>query len=162
MRKNLHFSILFFVCILFSVQITLAQDERNPGLKTVPPGQAGTEKSSSKLSQELRNLYNSYLPSPQRVDAKAKPDVLNEGLNDLIQVIDNMVLVDITIMEANDTKAKAELEKIGLKVNAMFGRVISGMMPIEDLPKLESATKVRFVHPAYKPMHQGKPVSTSM
>ncbi len=108
MRKNLHCFICFFACILFSVQITLAQND-GPILKKVPPGQTGIEKSSSKLSPDLRYLYNSYLPSTQRADAKAKPDVPNEGLNDLLQIIDNMVLVDITIVEANDTQTKTEL-----------------------------------------------------
>lgn len=160
MRKNLHQIILVVAALLFSIQITLAQND-GPVLKGVLSGKDNKEvknKESSKLSPDLRNLYNMNLQKTGRTQAKVIPGLPATGLDDVIQMIGDMVVVDITILEADDPKAIAELESLGVKVSAVFGRVVSGMMLIESLPKLESAATIRFVQPAYKPMHQGKPI----
>ena len=52
--------------------------------------------------------------------------------------------------------AKASLQQLGLKITGVYGRVISGIMPINALPKLKSISTIQFARPAYKPMRQSK------
>ncbi len=77
----------------------------------------------------------------------------NNTLQNYMQVKGDKVLVDFTARKNIET-AKAELVKMGVTITATFGRVISGFVPINNLPKLEVAASIRFVKPAYKPMHQ--------
>ena len=77
-----------------------------------------------------------------------------------MQIRGSMVVVDVTI-KSNANVALAELEKMGFKVSSVFGRVISGMMPINAIPQLENASNVRFVKPAYAPMHQSAYMQSS-
>lgn len=151
---------IFYACvlILFSVKATLAQVEGNPKLGAANSQHPEMEKSSIKLSADLKELYDNASQA-QKSQSQTKPVLPNDGLGKYLQIRGDMVLVDITV-KGNTNTARIELEKIGFKVTAVFGRVISGRMPINALQRLESATNVKFARPAYKPMHQSKPIST--
>lgn len=141
-----------YVLTLVLVEPASAQIKGNPELKAPAPQQS-TGKSSSKLSQDLKKLYEGSTPGVTRADSKAKPVPSNDALNKYMQIKGDKVLVDITV-KGNTSTARADLEKMGLQVTGVFGRVISGMMPIKALPQLESAGSVKFVRPAYKPLRQ--------
>ena len=72
-----------------------------------------------------------------------------------------MVVNTFTVKDDVNT-AKTELQSLGLQVTGVYGRVISGIIPIRSLPQLDSAASIRWARPSYKPMHLSKPSSMVM
>jgi Subtilase family/Secretion system C-terminal sorting domain len=160
MKKTLP-GILVSVCILllFSVSATYAQVKGNPVFGGVA-SQADLQKSPTKLSPDLKKLYDSYAaPKTKAIEStKPAPAGTAGNFNRFMQIRGDRVVVDITVKD--DLKsAKAELQKMGVTITASYGRVISGTIPIAVLPQLEAAESIRFVRPAYKPFHQQRPVN---
>lgn len=156
MQKKLLF-VIFTCAYLLPTIFSSAQVIGNPELKAARPPLIDPNKSQSRLSDDLKRLYETNV-GDKRLRSAEKPLPLNEGMEKLMQVKGNRVVVDITA--TGDVKAtRAELERMGVKINAVFGRVISASIPIDLLPQLESATQVRYVRPAYKAVHASKPVS---
>ncbi|MES1219991.1 MAG: S8 family serine peptidase, partial [Bacteroidota bacterium] len=79
--------------------------------------------------------------------------VPNNALDKYLQVKGNQVVVDISV-KGNITVAKTSLEKLGLNITGIYGRIISGLIPVNALPQLEALGSIQFVRAAYKPMHQ--------
>lgn len=106
------------------------------------------QKAVSKLSPDLKELHEKM-----KANAQYRAGGGSNTLQNYMQVKGDKVLVDFTARKNIET-AKAELVKMGVIITATYGRVISGFVPINNLPKLEGAASIRFVKPAYKPMHQ--------
>jgi hypothetical protein len=141
--------------LLTSFQIN-AQVEGNPRLNALPVPQGPMNKSSSKLSEPLTKLYESYAPaSSLRADAKSKPSLEDIPMMKYMQIKGDRVLVDITVKEFNN-KTRVQLENMGLQINAVYGRVVSGTVPIASLPLFESAGIIKFIKASYKFKHQPK------
>lgn len=152
MKKKLFYAFCGFLLMSFSAKVTQGQTPNPPQLKALSSQQPEILKSSSNVSNDLKVLYQKHLA--ERNKAQAKPIVpVTSGLQKFIQVRGNDVLLDITV-RGDNAKARVELEKIGFKVKAVFGRVISGSLAIEALLQLETLPNVKFARPAYKPMHR--------
>ncbi len=152
MRENLRCAICACLSIFFAVQMVNAQIKGNPQLKSIPT-QNIAPKISSKLSPDLKKLYDKkYGPGALRAESTAKP-LPNNVMDNLMQIQGDKVVIDVTAREDINT-AKSELQKMGLQVTGVFGRVISGLMPISTLSQLEASTSIKFARPAYKPMLQ--------
>jgi hypothetical protein len=163
MKKNLLFtaigSCLFVLCCINSLQ---AQVKGNPVFSSTTLQQPAA-KTSSKLSPDLKKLYDNYGPNAKKVEstlAKPVPSSPNGGTNKYMQIKGDRVVIDVTA-KGDVNATKTELQKMGLEVKAVYGRVISGIIPISALPQIEAATTVKFARAAYKPMHQSKPVSAT-
>jgi subtilisin family serine protease len=158
------------VCMFVLFFASIANAQKKPQTKLPPQQQApavlqqtGLSKTSSKLSPELKNLYENYGPNAKKTESAktnlaVKPVPSSNALNKYMQVKGDRVVVDITVKQDMAT-AKTALQKMGVQITAVFGRLISGTIPIASLPQLESSTSVQFAKPAYKPMHKSKPVS---
>jgi len=131
-----------------------AQKKGDPVLQSAPQ-QPVIQKSNSVLSPALQKLYDNTNPVRKTQPSAEKSIVINDGLEKYLQIKGNGVVVDITVKE-NMAATKASLQQLGLKITGVYGRVISGIMPISDLPALTGITSIQFVRPAYKPMHQSK------
>lgn len=107
-------------------------------------------KSSSNLSPELKNLEESRQLQQNR--SQSKPSLPVGALQNLMQIKDGKVLVNFTANNVN--KAKADLQKAGVIITGIYGRVISGYIPVSALPLIESSPSIRYAKPSYKPMHQ--------
>lgn len=141
--------------LLTSLKIN-AQVEGNPRLNALPVPQDPMNKSSSKLSEPLTKLYESYAPaSSLRADAKSKPSMEDIPMMKYMQIKGDRVLVDITVKEYNN-KTRLQLENMGLKINAVYGRVVSGTVPITSLPSFESAGIIKFMKASYRFRHQSR------
>ncbi len=46
--------------------------------------------------------------------------------------------------------AKAALQKLGLQITGVYGRVISGLIPINALPQLGNIKAIQYARPALK------------
>jgi hypothetical protein len=161
MKKTLP-GILVSVCILvlFSAGATYAQVKGDPVFGGVAPTQSDLQKSGTKLSPDLKKLYDNYATpkTKQAESTKKSGPVGTSDLNKFMQIRGDRVVVDITVKE-DIQSAKAELQKIGMTITASYGRVISGTISISALPQLEAAESIRFARPAYKPLHQRRPVN---
>ncbi|RYZ54633.1 MAG: T9SS type A sorting domain-containing protein, partial [Sphingobacteriales bacterium] len=76
------------------------------------------------------------------------------SFDSLLQRQGDRVVVDVTVT-GNMENAKQQLLKAGAVITGSFGRVVSASVPVTSLDKLEQATQLRFVRPAYRPHHQG-------
>ena len=111
MRENLRCTICACLSIFFAVQMVNAQIKGNPQLKSIPT-QTIAPKISSKLSPDLKKLYDKkYGPEALRAESTAKP-LPNNIMDNLMQVQGDKVVVDITAKE-NVNAAKSELQKMG-------------------------------------------------
>ena len=153
MRRTLHCIVCFCITVLFCVHLH-AQKKGDPVLQAAPQ-QPIIQKSNSVLSPALQKLYDNTSPARKTQPSAEKNIVINDGLDKYLQIKGNGVVIDITVKE-NMAATKASLQQLGLKVTGVYGRVISGIMPINDLPKLTGISTIQFARPAYKPMHQSK------
>ena len=144
-----------FVPFLLLAYSGYAQVKSNPLMK----GKAGDPqmkgklqqleviKTSSKLSPALAKLSEKF--AVRNLQQGAAPDALQK----FMQIKGDKVLVDFTAND-NVNAARAELQKMGVVITAVYGRVLSGYVPISTLPQLEAAHTIRFAKPSYKPLHQ--------
>ena len=150
------------VCLLLCSVLPLhAQVKGDPPISAAQIDTGGLQKTSSKLSPELKKLSDNYGARAKVAQSTKKPGSGDDGLDKYIQIRGDKVVVDITAT-GDVATAKAELKKLGFQVMASYGRVISGLMPISALTQLEAVTSIRFAKPAYKPLHQSRPVSGLM
>ena len=67
----------------------------------------------------------------------------------------NGVVVDITV-RTDIPSARAELQKMGMQVTGVYGRMISGIIPVSNLSQLENMGSIQYARPAFKPFHPDK------
>ncbi len=140
----------FVICLLF-IYSGYAQIKGNPQMKgKLQP--LNLSKSSSNLSPDLKSLNQSQQLTQQN-RALSKPLPPASALQNFMQIKNGQVLVDFTAKE-NVNAAKADLQKAGVTITGVYGRVISGYIPVTALPQIESATSIQYAKPSYKPMHQ--------
>ena len=157
MKKNLlSIAMGSWAFVLLSVNTVHAQVKGNPSFSGTVKQQSGTPKTSTTLSPELKKLSDQRGPNAKIAESVGKPGVSTDALSKYMQVKGDRVVIDVTIKE-NLSSARAELQAMGFKETAVFGRVISGTISVSALSKLESSTTIRYAKPAYKPLHVSKP-----
>ena len=142
MRGILLSTVCAGVAVLFSVQL-LAQIKGDPVLKAAPQ-QPAVQKTSSRLSPALQKLYDNTTAARKAEASGEKPVVSYDALDKYLQVKGDKVVVDITVKE-NMAGAKTALQQLGLKITGVYGRVISGIIPINALPQLAQVGTVQAV-----------------
>ncbi|MEP7279221.1 MAG: S8 family serine peptidase [Bacteroidota bacterium] len=154
MRKSLLLTIFLCTCMVVSVNIQ-AQVKGNPVFSAKPP-QLKLQKPGSRLSPELQKLYDRTAGARKAQPSGEKIFIPNDALDKLLQLQGDRVVVDITI-KGNRAVSLALLQQLGVKVTAMYGRVISGLAPIAALPELATVHTIQFARPAYRPLHLFQP-----
>jgi hypothetical protein len=93
------------------------------------------EKGQSKLTNDLKAV------------------ALNQSITNsaLLQVKEDRILVDVVALNDAETLLP-QLKSLRLEEEAVFGRVISGSMPISVLNQMENLTELAFARPSYKPI----------
>jgi hypothetical protein len=103
---------------------------------TTRPG----DKPSSKVSPDLLALSEAYREARRR-------GVAFEPGSAVLRIVDDRVVIDATA--AGDTVAlEADLIALGLRHAAAFGRVVSGELPIDAIPGLDTLASLAFARPA--------------
>lgn len=139
--------------LLFFLTVSYAQIKGDPEMMgEVKP--VMDSHSSSKLSPSLKALHEKFTLKLQNKEGEKK-GVADANLEKFMQLKGDNVLIDITA-KSDINLTKKQLQKLGVTITAVYGRVISGYAPIKILPQLENETTIRFVKPAYKPRHQNK------
>ncbi|MEP6748976.1 MAG: S8 family serine peptidase [Bacteroidota bacterium] len=159
MKKNLLVAVCACAGILYSSKIQ-AQIKGDPAFNASPQ-QVKIQKPDSKLSPELQKLYNNTTGARTTPAAGEKIVLPNDALNKYMQIKGDQVVVDITVKDRMAV-TKAALQQMGLHITGVYGRVISGIIPIKILPQLSAVNSIQFARAAYKPMHQSKPTGGLM
>ncbi len=135
--------------MLLSVNAGFSQIKGDPKMQGKMQ-QLNIPKTSSKLSPALISLHEKSVPGFQN---RANPNSIPDAMQNYMQVKGDKVLVDFTAKDDVNV-TKTSLEKMGVRITGVYGRVISGYVPVTLLPQLETVSSLRYVKPAYKPMHQ--------
>jgi hypothetical protein len=72
---------------------------------------------------------------------------------DQLQVQNGYVVIDAASTNADGRQLLSQLQKLGLKQGSVYGRVVSGLFPVDKVDQLERVETLRFAAPAYQPMH---------
>jgi hypothetical protein len=156
MKKTL---LHFFCCFLSCSLMAQAQVPGNPKLQMAGQTILQVDKTPTKLSPELKNLAAvNNGPKFQSLSIQAKPVAPTGGLDKYIQYQRGGVVVDISV-KGNVNAAKADLQKNGFQVTGVYGRVISGVIPLSSLDKLENLASIQYAKPAFKPVRPFKSAS---
>ncbi|WP_020529633.1 T9SS type A sorting domain-containing protein [Flexithrix dorotheae] len=131
-KNNACYLLVIMIFLAFS---TKAQIENIPG------------KSSSKVSSTLLNLQT----SANLRKGITTTDIGGFKALDLSYTIGNDVVIEAVADDGNGSKLLAELKKIGLKRGSAYGRMVSGLFPINKIGELEKVNSMKFARPAYKP-----------
>jgi hypothetical protein len=100
----------------------------------------GAGKPSAKVAPELLALHESYREAQQR-GAGLRSD--NSGL----RVIDDRVVIDATAT-GDALVLQADLVDLGMRNAAVFGRMVSGELPIAAIPTLTTLASLAFARAA--------------
>lgn len=144
-------SLLFLTTV--HAQIVPAVPPAKPSIPLDIDSQKGlkNDSNSPKISQDLMNIYKSY----QARKREGWKDLGGEG--DLgqprIPISDGFVTID-AIASNNAATLKKDMETLGLKNSAMFGRVVSGLFPIAEIPKLSALKSLKFVRASSVATHK--------
>jgi len=69
-----------------------------------------------------------------------------------LQISDGFVVID-AIASKNAGTLKTDLEALGLKKSALSGRVVSGLFPISEIPKLSALKSLKSVRASLAKTH---------
>ena len=153
MQKNL---LIFFCCLLSCTLIAQKQVPGNPKLSTPAATTLQVDKTPTKLSPVLKTLAaKNNVAQIQSFSIQAKPVSMTGGMDKYIQYHNGGVVVDISVT-GNVSAAKADLQKNGFQVTGVYGRVISGIMPLSSIGNLENLASVQYARPAFKPVRPPK------
>jgi hypothetical protein len=122
-----------------TVNASFAQDAKHSGTKfkaTTELRELGASKTATRSATAVRAAKAS---GPEKVD--------------LLQIQDGYVVIDAAAADADGHQLLLQLQKLGLKRGSVYGRVVSGLFPIDKLDQLERVETLRFAAPAYQPMH---------
>jgi subtilisin family serine protease len=109
----------------------------------------------AKLGSELAELnyeYLSYLESIERPKKEFSPS------NKQLRVTDEMVLID-AVASGDVGVLKSDLEQLGMQNVGVFGRVVSGQLPIIAINNLADLDSLQFARPSLFTTHAGVCVS---
>ena len=100
-----------------------------------------------KVAQELRELVNKST-TPSREPLTGKLQKAN-----LVQLKGNYVVIEAVSNNADGRVLLKQLQALGLKKGASFGRMVSGLFPVDQIDQLEQVETLRYAVPSYEPMH---------
>lgn len=103
------------------------------------------QKAVTKVNPSLGTLYLEY----QAWRSSATPDkwVRFRSKNPLIRLSDGYVVIN-AVASADPERLRADLERLGMKNAAVYGRMVSGYLPIMAIQALEALESLKFVRPA--------------
>jgi hypothetical protein len=106
------------------------------------------EKADSKAGHDLLELHGEYQAYLQQADAQARGPSGFRSPNFMAPTSAGYVSIDTAA--AGDPEAlAADLEALGLEGGAVFGRMVSGRLPIPAIPALEALDSLKLARPAY-------------
>jgi hypothetical protein len=128
--------------------IPVVADDRHPAAHIVVTVAGAKDRAHGKAGPDLDALHREYQTYLQRPDARTRGPSGFTSHNPLARIAEGYVVVD-TAAEADPKGLAADLKALGLQGMAVFGRMVSGRLPIPAIPALENLPSLRFARPAY-------------
>lgn len=124
-------------------QLVSGSSLANPGAVRAPRG-------SRKVGPDLLALQAEF----EAHRSAGAPAGTYRNANPAIRVADGFVLVDTAASE-DASALQADLKRIGMVKPEIYGRMVSGRLPIVSIDALESLDSLRLARPAYAMTHAG-------
>lgn len=115
----------------------------NPGATRAPRG-------SRKVAPDLLALQAEF----EAHRSAGAPGGTYRSANPAIRVADGFVLIDTAASE-DAGELQADLKRLGMVTPQVYGRMVSGRLPIVSIDALESLDSLRLARPAYAMTHAG-------
>ncbi len=160
-QKNLA-AAAFAIALSLSHCLVTAQTEgtpENPIRLREPSGVlgvngAGKDPAATRVNPALLAIYDEHQAHRRQTVGQGQRAPAFKSRNPLARIGDGYVVIDA--VAAGDPQAlAADLEQLGLKDTALFGRMVSGRLPIAAIPGLKNLTSLKFARPAYAMTHSG-------
>ena len=152
-------AMLFIAFVIILPISNLYAQSKSPLKSTLPQGLTQVDvakgnnfatnslSAKSKVSPVLLNLYREWKQEEGSWENKAKASGYDKTL---LLSADKIVIEAVAEKDAN--ALKASLEKLGLERGAVFGRMVSGLMPIESIQRFGRLKGLKFVNAGYRPI----------
>jgi subtilisin family serine protease len=111
----------------------------------LPEGLVG-QKASTKAHPSLAALYQEHQVW-QRATAGRPGAAAFRSKDPLMRLSDGYVVID-AVASGDPERLRADLERLGMKHSAVYGRMVSGGLPITAIKGLESLESLKSVRPA--------------
>jgi hypothetical protein len=105
-------------------------------------------RAASKTGPHLLALCGEHQTYLQTPDARARGPSGFTSRNPLAPIAEGYVVID-TAAEGDPEALASDLEALGLEDPAVFGRMVSGRLPLAAIPAFEDLSSLRFARPAY-------------
>ena len=99
----------------------------------------------AKIGPELRALYQAYTVAHEHGQALVIPD-------SMVRVVEDRVIVDAVASDGVDA-LKARLVALGMQGAVSAGRIVSGQLPISQIPVMAALPELRFARAAMSATH---------
>ncbi|MGQ0592946.1 MAG: S8 family peptidase, partial [Gammaproteobacteria bacterium] len=110
---------------------------------------AGTEvRADSKAGPDLAALYGEYQTYLEQAQGQGRGASGFRSANVLARIAAGHVVVDL-VASGDPEALAADLEALGMQDAAVFGRIVSGRLPLGAVPALENLGSLQFARPAY-------------
>ena len=124
-------------------------------LKLTVPKELQGAKGPQKLNGGLTILYDEYQAWEASTAGRAPGAVpAFQPKIKFITVVDDYVVIDAAA-SGDPEQLRADLERLGLKNGAVYGRMVSGQIPITMLKQMDALESLKFARPAYMKLNTG-------
>ena len=106
---------------------------------------------ASKVGFELASLYQEHTSSEVNVFSTA---LSSQSSNSMVEVIGDAVVVDFVATEDADALL-ADLQKLGLKQGSVYGRYVSGILPIAAIGSAADLKSLKFARASIATINVG-------
>ncbi len=114
-------------------------------------GMTTNDKMLNKLGLELTELNYEYLSYLEKAEEGTK---WFSSRNKQLRVTDDRVVID-AVASGDVVALKSELEQLGMQNAEVFGRVVSGQLPIMAINDLAELDDLKFARPSLYMTHEG-------
>lgn len=108
---------------------------------------AASGEALAKVDPELRVLYESYLAAR----ASGRPLIVPDPS---LQIVEDRVVID-AVASADVEDLKASLVALGMRGTVSAGRIVSGQIPIAQIPAMAALPSLTFARAARATTHGG-------
>jgi len=149
------------LCLLAVTQLAVAapssvpavlQSLNNPvGLRALEsfagPDRRGKNGVMARVGLDLALLFHEHRDFVERRQATGKKDIFKSS-SGMARIKDEMVVVDV-VAAADVTELMSQLRAQGMQQSAVYGRMVSGLLPIASLEKVAQLPALKLARPAY-------------
>jgi hypothetical protein len=118
------------------------------GAETLGIGTSPSKATTAKVGQDLLALYAEYQAHLKDTSGQGAAAPAFKSSNAIAPVAGGSVVIDATASGDPEALA-ADLRALGAENVTVFGRMVSGGLPITAIPALQDLSSLQFARPAY-------------